>query len=129
MCNQLTAVRTFDAEVGAVYSAWTSSTTLVAPVTEVEMDAQVGGRVRVATGAGRADDLAGVFVTVEPLRRLVYTWRWGSASEETIVDVRFHAAGSRTVVEVHHAGFGDTTSREHHLAGWTAYFDGLVPYL
>lgn len=93
------------------------------------MDAEIGGQIRISTGASEPEELTGVFVTVQPLRRLVYTWRWGSAAEETIVDVLFHPAGSRTVVEVQHGGFVDRASLESHLAGWATYFDGLTTYL
>ncbi len=129
MCNQLTAIRTFDAPVDVVYSAWTSSETLVAPVVDVDMDPTVGGRVRVSTGQAPSADLTGVFVTVEDQRRLVYTWRWGDAAEESLVDVLFHAVDDRTVVEVHHRGFVDSASYETHLAGWVSYFDGLARYV
>lgn len=128
MCNQLTAVRTFDAGAERVRSAWTAPTTLVAPVVEVDMDPTVGGRVRVSTGGGPSDALSGVFVAVDA-QRLVYTWRWGGSAEETMVDVRFHAVGDRTVVEVHHRGFLDSASLDTHLAGWMNYFDGLATYV
>lgn len=128
MSDQLTAIRTIAAPADAVRQIWVSPSTLVPPVTEIEMDPRVGGAIRLSTGGPRESDLTGVFVTAEP-GRLAYTWRWGGFAEETLVDVRFHDAGSRTVVEVVHRGFLDEASRAAHRAGWQHYFDGVIAHI
>lgn len=125
MSNTITAIRTFDAPASTVYETWTSPSTIVAPVTAVEMDPRVGGRVRVSTGGDPAADLTGTFVRAERPSRLVYTWRWGDSEEETLVDVTFTDTGGSTLVEVRHSGFLDDESMSNHLNGWVTYFDGV----
>lgn len=125
MFDQFTAVRTFEAPVEVVREAWLSSSTVVPPVTAVDMEPRVGGRVRISTGGPPESDLHGVFVVVER-ERLTYTWRWGGSAEETLVEVRLHDAGSRTVVEVLHRGFLDMESLATHRSGWEGYFDGMA---
>lgn len=85
--------------------------------------------MRVSTGGPSEAEVNGVILIVARPDRLRYTWRWDNSTEETIVDVRFHAAGEYTVVEVDHRGFQDVDSLETHRSGWTSYFQGLTNYL
>lgn len=130
MTTPVHVVRSFEAPASRLFDLWVAPTTLIGPVTEIEMDPVVGGRIRLSTGGDDpASRLRGRFVAVERPERLRYTWRWGSSPEETMIDVRFVPAGAATVIEVDHAGFLDEASRATHLDGWVTYLDGLATFL
>jgi uncharacterized protein YndB with AHSA1/START domain len=129
MSNHIAVVRSFPWPVERVFTAWTSSASVVAPVVAVAMDPVRGGAIRISTGGSESEDLRGTFIEVVPNKRLRYTWRWGTDVEETIVTVTFHAVGSNTVVEVEHAGFTSTETQSRHLSGWVSYLDGLLGLL
>lgn len=129
MSNEITVLRSYDVSPAQLFDAWVSPATLVAPVTEVEMDATIGGRVRISTGESRESDLRGVFLVADRPNRLTYTWRWGGHPEESLVDVVFRAAGTTTVVVVNHRGFLDQASLDIHRGGWVAYLDGITMHL
>ncbi len=130
MTTPVHIVRSFEATPSRLFDLWVAPTTLIGPVAEIEMDPVVGGALRLSTGG---DDPAGLlrgrFVTVDRPDRLRYTWRRGSSSEETMVDVGFAPAGTTTVVTVEHLGFLDEASRATHLDGWVTYLDGLAGFL
>lgn len=129
MCNEITVIRTFEASRREVFAAWVAPASLVAPVTRIEMDPVVGGNIRISSGGLASEDLVGVFLKADVANHLVYTWRWGAAAEETIVDVEFLEAGPLTVVQVRQRGFLGDESKLGHLAGWSAYLDGLAAYV
>jgi len=129
MTTPVRVLRTLDASPADLFDVWVSSETLVDPVTALEMDAVVGGVLRVSTGAGLTSDLWGRFLAVERPTRLRYTWRWGGFDEESVVEVLFHDLEDVTVVEVNHAGFLDDTSRRNNLEGWVRYLDSLPAFL
>jgi uncharacterized protein YndB with AHSA1/START domain len=64
----------------------------------------------------------GVFLEVDPPRRLVYTWRWSSAPEskgDTVVTIEFQDRSGGTEVVLRHDRFPDTNMRNEHEKGWT----------
>ena len=129
MCATAVVARTILASPPTLFDLWVSPTTRVPPVISIDMDPVPGGELRLSTGPAPADELTGHFIVVDRPNRLRYTWRWGGSSEESLVDVRFHAAGPATVVEVIHDGFLDEVSRQIHLDGWVHYLDSLQAFL
>lgn len=130
MDDQITATHLFAAPRERVFSAWLSPRSLVPPVSEIEVDARIGGSIRLSAPRGdAASTMTGWFLCVEPPQRLEYTWAWEGDPECTIVGVCFRAAGERTLVEVRHRGFRSQASSETHRTGWAAYFAGLDRFL
>lgn len=112
-----------------------------------EIDLRVGGRYRVAISADPDDDtwpgeeraMRGVYLEIEPNRRLVYTLHWDadvgynrpcleSIDEAIIVDI--HETGTGCSLTFIHIGLpGDATSAEGHALGIQASFDVLTAVL
>lgn len=112
-----------------------------------EIDLRVGGRYRVAITADPGDDswpgeeraMRGVYLEIEPHRRLVYTLHWDadvgynrpcleSIDEAVTVDIRETSEGSALTFV--HAGLpGDARSAEAHAQGVQASFDVLTAVL
>lgn len=130
MTTPVHIVRSFEATPSRLFDLWVAPTTLIGPVTEIDMDPVVGGTLWLSTGGDDpSGSLRGRFVIVDRPERLRYTWRWGSSPEETMIDVVFTPAGTTTVVTVEHLGFLDEASRATHLDGWVTYLDGLAGFL
>ncbi len=112
-----------------------------------EIDLRVGGRYRVAITAAPDDDtwpgeeraMRGVYLEIEPGRRLVYTLHWdanvgynrpclASIDEAVIVDLRETDTGCSLTFT--HIGLpGDARSAEAHAQGVQASFDVLTAVL
>ena len=98
-------------------------------------DLQVGGAWE-ATGIGSTGQpfrVHGVFVEIDPPRRLVYTWNasWLEAPETTVIYelVPIQGHGERTLVQVRHEGFGGARAAlEDHAHGWPAVLGWLRSY-
>jgi uncharacterized protein YndB with AHSA1/START domain len=108
-----------------------------------EIDLRIGGRYRVAITADPDDDtwpgeeraMRGVYLQIEPNRRLVYTLHWDadvgynrpcleSIDEAVIVDIQ--ETGTGCSLSFTHAGLpGDARSAEAHAQGTQASFDVL----
>ena len=115
----------------AVYHAWTEpdwirrwSCPPGGTILESRVDLVPGGEYRLVIEAedGSTHTAFGVYRSVEPPRRLVYTWDWegaASAVGETLVSADFRAAGASTEVVVAHEGFSAAEAAEGHRLGWT----------
>jgi uncharacterized protein YndB with AHSA1/START domain len=131
--------RTFDAPAQAVFDAWTSREVLrrwwpagsdwKTPVAEV--DARVGGRLRLVMRSPNGDEFggSGEYIEITPPKRLAFTWTWdGHEWHEgaQLIEVEFteHADGTTTVV-LTNRGLRDEESRRSHREGWRASFDNL----
>lgn len=124
MNNVISFVRTIRRPVDEIYGLWTSPTATIEPVVNIEIDPVPGGTIGLLTSDGSR--MKGVFVDVQPNRRLRYSWRWNDSHEETLVDVRFHDLGNLCLVEVLHIGFLEAASADTHLQGWRHYVDELA---
>lgn len=116
--------------VARVYAAWISPATVIPPATRMEIDARVGGHYRLIMDnpdfAARAE---GVFRTVEPETRLVYSWQWNGDGEVSEIAVTFCEQSGATGVRLVHSGFEKPESAAMHDTGWDAYFSGLHDHL
>lgn len=129
--TELNITRTLHAAPERVWRAWTSEAELAAWFWPASFDAQVsvdvrpGGRWRIASvQAGMA--IAGEFVAVEPLERLVYTWRWDGEHDETLVTVTFvDTPDGGTTLTVRHERFDTDKSASDHEQGWNDCLDRL----
>jgi uncharacterized protein YndB with AHSA1/START domain len=92
-----------------------------------ELDPRPGGVYRVAM-PGRST-MAGRYLEVEVLRRLVFTWGWEGHPEvppgSSTVEVTFVPGGDGTIVRLRHLGLPSAGMRTLHASGWSRYLDRL----
>ena len=132
----LRLTRSFAAPREKVFRAWTDPEALkqwaapgdlTTPLAEVDL--RVGGRYRIhmRTPDGTAHKVTGVYQTVDPPRRLVYTWFWENKPEQgdTLVTVEFHERGSATEVTLTHERFPSGDVRDRHEQGWMGCLEKL----
>ena len=90
---------------------------------EATLDLRPGGAYRFDITGG--DVTEGVFETLEPGKRLVYTWgfeRTGSSRVE--IDLEATPGGTR--LHLRHSGLDSTDGRDAHSRGWTHYLARLA---
>ena len=110
---------------GRVFAAWLSTDSVVAPVTKIDIEPQVGGHYRLTVGDGAdAPTMHGRIIAIEQDRRVRHTWRW-DAGKESVVDVRFDDTNDDTVVVLEHSELADDDDADRHSAGWDSYVEGL----
>jgi len=96
--------------------------------TSARLDPVAGGEYCVHMRDGV--ETAGVFVEVDPPRRLVFTWGWTTnkavppGSTRVVVTLEPEADGTRVVLR--HHGLPDEQERTHHSAGWEMYLGRLA---
>ena len=93
-----------------------------------EMDARPGGVHRVEVISGNI--ASGVFVELDPPRRLVYTWGWetGSAAAEvpsgsTTIEIELVPDGDGTTVHFTHRDLPTADATASHAHGWDHYLE------
>ena len=107
----------------ALWARWQGTSAIV--------DAQPGGVLQVAMGAGESGLAQGRFVDLNPFERIVFTWGWASSPlstlppGSTVVTVHLRPDGDGTLVTLTHDLLPEG-EREIHEAGWSLYLDRLV---
>ncbi|MEM8588504.1 MAG: SRPBCC domain-containing protein [Pseudomonadota bacterium] len=97
-------------------------------------ETKAGGRFYERSAAGEEADLGAVQIC-DPPRRLVYSWRPGSLTEPTRVDVRFSQDGGATLVEITHeeagAALGDLWRDRVQIfdRSWSTVLAALAAYI
>jgi uncharacterized protein YndB with AHSA1/START domain len=120
------------APIEDVYAAWTQPEAMarwLAPMgaAEVEADVRVGGRFRVVMiGGGMSIAHTGEYLTVEPPRRLSFTWQSPyTGAEPSVVTVTLTADGDRTLLLLLHERLPEGAAASHR-GGWGAMLQRLV---
>lgn len=118
----------------AVFEAWLDPEQLKlwfcggsTTVSQVEIDARVGGAYRIVMSDGDRDwPHTGIYQEIDPPRRLVFTWRTPSTNEqETLVTVTLKAeAGARAAAGGH---LGSSSRRLDRADRETEPPPGVVP--
>jgi len=105
-------------------------------IPELKLDARVGGGFRLTMRARDGEQFTALAQYREIARpeRLVYTWRWESASAtmpdlETLISVSFAARAGGTEVRMTHSGFPDVGMCEAHREGWGSCLNRLTDAL
>lgn len=104
---------------------------------EAELDPQAGGVFRVTMTGHSRHTASGVFLEVDPPRRIVFTWGWepsdslGEGQNEvppgmTTVEVELQADGGDTVLRLRHGGLPSASACRFHAWGWDLTLDRLV---
>ena len=92
------------------------------------MDVRPGGRWRTTMRSpeGKEFIASGVYRSLEPPRRVVFTWAWdddaGLRGNETEVTVTFEPVPGGTKMVLMQKGFVDADSRDRHQQGWGSSF-------
>jgi uncharacterized protein YndB with AHSA1/START domain len=131
--------KTIRASVERLYTAWTDPAQLKlwwgprgVQCTAAEIDLRIGGRYRIANQFpdGKILWITGEFESIEPPRKLVYTWRLEAQADsfERVI-VQFEPRGDETEVIVTHELIPNETVRDMHQQGWIGCLDGLASYL
>ncbi len=93
-----------------------------------DLDARPGGLYRVEIDEHTVAQ--GEYVTVEPPRRLVFTWGWvGDAAVppgSTTVEILLSATVEGTTLLLRHTGLPDDATSAMHKEGWVLYTDRLA---
>lgn len=131
----LTLVRRMRADPARVYAALTRPDLMLrwwgpdaGPTLDAQADVRPGGRFSVVfqTLDGRTHNPTGVYRTVEPDRRLVFTWEWPGAPErESLVEIRLRPVAEGTELTLIHTRLPDTAARDSHQRGWAGLLEKL----
>lgn len=133
---ELRLVRRYPVGPEKVWRAWTDPRALSAwfgpgaanSVALAELDVREGGRYRIRfhTQDGEEHEVSGTYETVEPGRRLVFSWAWRSTPERVSrVSVALRPVADGTELDFRHERFFDEAARDGHRRGWTATFEKL----
>jgi uncharacterized protein YndB with AHSA1/START domain len=128
------------APIEKVFEAWTDPRSManwLAPndefgPTEAQVDVQVGGTYEVRMyppGQDGPSIVSGQYCCIEPLRRLSFTWAWGTPhfdTQETQLTLDFQPQGGATRVTLIHERFRDQGSRDSHAKGWQGCLQRLA---
>ena len=131
MTTELTVRRTLSAPAERVWRALTEPKALAAWFwperfgTTTEIDLRPGGRYRI-TGGGMT--VTGEYVEVDPVTRLVYTWRWDGEVHDSLVTVTLSEIGDGTDLLVVHERLPEAEV-DNHAKGWSDCLDRLPAHL
>jgi uncharacterized protein YndB with AHSA1/START domain len=87
------------------------------------VDLRPGGRWRICFTSqdGESHEVGGTYETIDPHRRLVFSWAWHTTPERVSrVTVALQAVDGGTELELLHERFVDAIARDNHLRGWSA---------
>ena len=93
-----------------------------------ELDARPGGIYRVEMDGHTV--ALGEYVTVEPPRRLVFTWGWVGNPDvppgSTTVEIELTPTKDGTTLVLRHTGLPDGSTAAMHREGWVLYLGRLA---
>jgi uncharacterized protein YndB with AHSA1/START domain len=125
---------TLSAPLRQVWEAWTDARQLgwfgsdpEGTVIQARADARRGGRYEITfeNSDGSRYTCMGTYLTVEPPRRLEFTWTWAGREHHTErVRVGLAAGGDGTVLRFEHLDIDPATSHGY-AEGWRTTFDKL----
>lgn len=128
--------RTYAATPQALWAAWTEPAALsrwfgaADGSTEAEVQLQVGGRYRIRFGGhGERHEVAGEYLVIEPLRRLVFSWAFHSTpGRVSRVSIELLPAEGGTELLFVHDRFFNEQACINHGRGWPQFFDSLQSF-
>ncbi|GAB2693629.1 SRPBCC family protein [Mucilaginibacter koreensis] len=142
--TKVTAEKEFSVLAERLYEAWITPEDLKQwwkpsenQLKEVELDNKEGGRIKYVfvTKEGQpAITITGEYKEVKPNEKLVYTWNWDLASENTKksdhqLTIEFSAADQGSKINVTQENFQDGEAVEPHEQGWQKALEDLSSYL
>ena len=127
-----------------IFGAWTEPDIIAQWMGPKGVDARVdthdfraGGLFRFVLEGGESEHVArGTFLTIDPARRLVFTWSWEEGvyanvetDIETEIEVEFEVTGEGTMLTLTQRRFTSDEMRDDHNRGWTGGLDELADFL
>lgn len=135
----VTIVRRIKAPPAKVYAALTEPGLMIrwwgpdaGPTLSAEADVRPGGRFSVVFRLLNGEELnpTGVYQTVVPGRKLVFTWEWpGMPERESLVTFLLEPIDGGTELTLIHERLPDEDARDSHEAGWRGFLDKLSVFL
>jgi uncharacterized protein YndB with AHSA1/START domain len=132
MSDAVIVQRTLPVGPDRAFDAWLEPSELrswMAPVSDVEVDARVGGRFRIVMARAEAEggpiEHTGEYRELDRPRRLVFTWVSPYTNGESVVTVDLQPEGSGTRVVLTHEGL-PPESRDGHAEGWGTFLDAYI---
>ena len=126
----------------SVFEAWTNPDILTkwwgpdgVTIPQHELDVRPGGKWSTTMHSAEMGNrtVSGEYRTIDPPRRLVFTWAWhndGERSEnETEVAVDFAPVEGGTRLTLVQQRFHSIEARDNHHKGWESSVNGLAKYL
>lgn len=136
--TSLSLVRRMRADPAKVYAALTRPELMLrwwgpdaGPTLSAEADVRNGGRFSIVfqTTDGQTHNPTGVYLEVEPERRLAFTWEWpGAPEKESRVTIVLRPTTEGTELTLTHVRLPDLSARHSHERGWTGLFDKLLTF-
>lgn len=130
--------RRYPAPPQALWAAWTDPAALsrwfgpAGGATQAEVDLRVGGRYRIRfPGHGSEHhEVAGEYLVVEPLRRLVFSWAFHTTPERiSRISIELHPVEDGTELRFVHDRFFNAEACANHGRGWPQFFDKLLDHV
>ena len=134
MTNGFTLNRSIAVPPERVWAAFTRADQYAAWVwpaewgTTCSIDPRVGGEFRVAA-AERGLSVEGTYLEVDPITRLVMSWKQTNREGESMLTISILPSGDGTELSLTHENFPDDESREAHERGWNDCLSRLPGYL
>jgi uncharacterized protein YndB with AHSA1/START domain len=142
--HQVSLEKEFPVPAEQLYAAWTSPEELKQwwhpmgnHLKEVTNELNEGGTVRYvfeANGQEDAVEISGKYETVEPNRKLVYSWNWHLPHQpvgngEYKLHIGFVPSGEGSKLTVLQENFGTADAVQPHQEGWEQALSDLEAYL
>ena len=130
MCEAINKTYLLPFPVSLVYKTWTSSNTVIAPATSMEINPVVGGiyRLNIDSENGQIYN-EGKFLQVIPEHLIQYCWEWNGDGDVTQITVIFSGQGSGTELRLQHSGFTSAESLKMHDEGWDSFMTGISKFM
>lgn len=138
--DELFIARALDAPIELVFRLWSDPEHRVRwwgpkgfTCRHFKQDFRVGGAWRACIYSPDTDESwhGGVFLEIDPNRRIVFTFSWDSGPAggvETVVTVTFAETQGVTVQTFHQTPFSNVERRDSHVVGWSQLLDNEQAY-
>lgn len=137
--TSLEITRLFDAPPARVFDAWLQREEWQAWIGPEGMNCEVpvlephvGGKYRIVMrfSDGQVIPVAGVFKSIDPPTRLVFTWGWeNDPGKQSLITLTFRDKAGKTELTLRQEGFDSVANRDDHNRGWQGTLNKLVAYL
>jgi len=135
--SSLTLKRTFPASQERLFAMWTSeellkqwfcpSEEMTIPIAEVDLREGGSYRIVMQNKDGETYSPSGVYETIQPHDKLVFSWKWADSEVITRVTIVLRAVSdAETELTLTHEGFPDTEMCDRHNEGWVGCLSQLA---
>ncbi len=140
---EFTLTRTLDAPIQRIWEAWTDPDQLArwhhpvgvsTPRESISVDLREGGSyayTMVVDETGETYPTAGIYLTVDPPHRLVFTWGTPEDPKEDqpVISLSLASTGNGVELTLHVRGIAGEPGDDHVYDGWSEALDSLENHL